>query len=127
MTSPYTHLRTLINNESRHKELNRCLYLLSIGKDPYKKYYLFERPDPVPYWQRISLHDDYTTSLDALLPLWPEGWDYGLMKTSTNECLCAAVNKDEDHYSSRSRPTPALAMLDALLQVLEYEWEGKRV
>ncbi len=106
MSNPYTHLRTLLDDESRHIQLKDDLSLI----------------------YGIA---NYTTSLDALIPLWPEGWNWEMFDYYKKP-TCNAVNQlgldslDSMVFASDIGKTPALAMLDCLLQVLEYDWEGKR-
>lgn len=110
--NPYTHLRTLLDDESRHDELNNeLLFIQDAG---------YVRPTK-----------PYTTSLDALIPLWPENYWWSLTQaTSPVTYSCWAnhhLNRDPQKcfLSDCLYKAPALAMLDALLQILEYEWEAK--
>jgi hypothetical protein len=103
--NPYTHLRTLLDDESKHWEINAELRMI----------------DPTQPVHGL----DYTTSLNALLPLWPEGW--GWMISENGEAHAwkkPPISDSAMEYFQSFKPTPALAMLDCLLQVKEYEWEG---
>lgn len=137
MTNPYTHLLTLLDDESKHDEMNRRLFCVIRGTDPEAIWF---GPLKQPTWQRIDC-PDYTSSLDELIPLWPKGYyvemsfDFseGHFICHAYECkpndyavgLCRGGYDDDDPRGKK--PTPALAMLDCLLQVLEYEWEAKNV
>jgi len=110
--NPYTHLRTLLDDESRHEEFERSLWSVLTG---------------FPITATHIKCPPYTTSLDALIPLWPEGWpSWILCKDEPSVFFCSA-DGTEKSFESYIRKTPALAMLDCLLQVLEYEWEEKHV
>jgi hypothetical protein len=146
--NPYTHLRTLLDDESKHEELCARLWCLFErpghfyggvlqdasathypgGKIRYEHYTYTKRDDgthenkkgPEVGWVR-----NYTTNLDALLPLWPEGWRF-ILDSGIYTNVCRALIYGGQELGSTTQTTPALAMLDCLLQVLEYEWEGKR-
>jgi hypothetical protein len=113
MTNPYTHLRTLIDDESKHYLLNEFLWVHT-NNEPIKTNAKFAGI-------RVP---SYTTSLNALLPLWPEGWDWGLRGAIPMSFACCECMGHDNNFVAR-RPTPALAMLDCLLSVLEYEWDSQ--
>jgi hypothetical protein len=126
----YTHLRTLLDDESRHDEL--CSKLQSTMFGPRDFNFMVH---DITIWESFMPmareHFPYTTSLDALLTLWPEGWGWSL--SSNNECVACRmlmsgdILPDHDVFVSGSTyKTPVLAMLDCLLQTLEYEWGNKK-
>lgn len=102
--NPYTHLRTLLDDESKNWEINRQLAHIDATHNGTPK--------------------DYTTSLDVLLPLWPEGWAWSVLKDENDyyEAKARKVGVPIISCGDQLVKTPALAMLDCLLQVMEYEF-----
>lgn len=117
--NPYTYLRTLLNDEGKHDKLNWLLSLVLKNKE-------YDVVAAVMPPTAGFIGTSYTTSLDALIPLWPENWSWVLMHGGY--CCCnnkARVGEENIGICSIRKPTPSLAMLDALLQVLEYEHDRK--
>lgn len=127
--NPYTHLRTLLDDESKHWRINAELACSANGAK-YIEYDIYYRDNDGKIFCIEDAKYQYTTSLDALLPLWPEGWEWNIytIRPDSYKCLVNPYGQtiDTTNHKEAERPTPALAMLDCLLQVLEYEWEGKR-
>lgn len=116
INNPYTHLRTLLDDESSHEELCEFIWALT-NNEKIKTNRSFARI-PLP---------PYTTSLDALLPLWPEGWAWSVLKDENGyyEAKARKFGLPVISCNDQLVKTPALAMLDCLLQVLQYEWGGQ--
>lgn len=138
MNNPYTHLRTLLDDESKHQEL--CVRLHGIitkqelisyeeHKENYKVVWKFDDNKTVSdnYPKCVRMHMEYTTSLGVLIPLWPVGWDWELYKSGSGYSFYGLAYKGDyigGHKAfDSSNKIPALAMLDCLLQVLEYEYD----
>ncbi len=121
MTNPYAHLRTLLDDEAKHIELNARLNCLVSCVDPD----IIIIGDFKNWHAAVKDGINYTTSLDALIPLWPDGWNWGVDYAGGHgNCMCEAETYDGVTFHSYKQ-TPALAMLGCLLQVLEYEWGNK--
>ncbi len=110
--NPYTHLRTLLDDKSKHAELCARLWCAVSGNE-------FS-------CDQVCGDTIYTTNLDALLPLWPEGWRF-ILDSGIYTNVCRALIYGGQELGSTTQTTPALAMLDCLLQVLEYEWDNRSV
>lgn len=129
MTNPYTHLRTLID-EGKHNELNGRLHHLHIDS-PIIKFTQkndecsFRHKNGFQIWAHLGgPWPQYTTSIDALMPLWPNKWHFTLKRFKGGDYTCDAQMSYRYSKKGLWRETPALAMLDCLLQVLEYEWSA---
>jgi hypothetical protein len=120
-SNPYTHLRTLLDDESKHAELSMRLFCALDPEFSFNEETRFVENGKIC----INFNSKYTTNLDALLPLWPEGWRF-ILDSGIYTNVCRALIYGGQELGSTTQTTPALAMLDCLLQVLEYEWEGKR-
>jgi hypothetical protein len=123
--NPYTHLRTLIDDPEKHTELETRLYCALKDQDPDEIVQSLFGYRATRLKISQDQRDYYTTNLDALLPLWPEGWRF-ILDSGIYTNVCRALIYGGQELGSTTQTTPALAMLDCLLQVLEYEWEGKR-
>jgi hypothetical protein len=125
--NPYTHLRTLLDDESKHEELCARLYALKNDGFTYHDDNTARSETKI-----VICRKNHTTSLGALLPLWPEEYRFTL-DSGQGINLCRALRYVGEPLTkhniretySMMRETPALAMLDCLLQVLEYEWKEK--
>ena len=124
--NPYTHLRTLIDDPEKHTELETRLYCALKDQDPDEIVQSLFGYRATRLKISQDQRDYYTTNLDALLPLWPEGWFFNFIKKFEGGYCCwgaanpAFLKPDERFFGEQT--TPALAMLDCLLQVLEYEF-----